>query len=154
LGFHELPGFSPGGPAVSSRWGEVGGTHVSGKPLFVHIDGRHQVQSQKRQVGEVIACERFTGEMSVDTTKPPEAPFCSTDSFEVRQNDLLGVADENPLHRSFATDEHPDLPVDFPGDFGQGSGKLLSDQRSRRDASLVKLLEALLLERLESYRVT
>jgi hypothetical protein len=92
--------------------------------------------------------------MSVDTAKSPETPFGSSDSFEVRQKDLFGVADENPLHRSFTTDEYPDLPVDFPGDFSEGSGKLLSDQQSRRDASLVELLETLFLERLESDRVT
>jgi hypothetical protein len=84
----------------------------------------------------------------MDTAKTSKTSLRNTDPFQIGQEDLAGVTHDDPLHVALAVHQHSDLTVDLAGDLGQGSGKLLGDQGSGWDASLIKLLETLALERL------
>jgi hypothetical protein len=62
---------------------------------------------------------------------------------------LPSVADPDPLDFALAIDEHPHLAPDVSRDLGELAGELLGDEGSRREPSLVELLEPLALAGLE-----
>ena len=65
----------------------------------------------------------------------------------------MGITDDDPLYVSLAVHQDPDLAIDLSRDLRQAASKLVGDQISRRDTSLVELLEAPALQRLETESV-
>ena len=89
----------------------------------------------------------------MEATETAKAPFRRSDSFEIGQEDAAGIAHEDPLHVPLAVHEYADLPVDLPRDLRHRPSKLMGNDGPGRDTSLIKLLEALSLERLEAVGV-
>ena len=90
----------------------------------------------------------------MDTSEAAKTSLGGADSLEIGQEDSSGIAHEDPFHIPLAIHENTDLAVDLPRDLGHGPRELLGHDGSGRDASLVKLLEALSRERLEAGGVT
>jgi len=81
----------------------------------------------------------------------PAKPICAHSyTFEVRQHDASGVANNDVLDVTVSIYKHPYLTVNLVRCFRELARKLLGDYLARRDPPLVKLFETVNLIRLKS----
>jgi hypothetical protein len=77
-----------------------------------------------------------------------------TESFQIRYHDAFVVADYYSRNFSFAADEQADLTVDFAGEKGQLTGKILSNYIFWRNAFVSQTLYLLDLRGAQSCRIS
>ena len=126
----------------------------SGQAVASNIDRRHQVEPEQGQVGQVILGQLLTRKVSMQAAKSPESAFSDTHALEVRKDNAASISDDDMFDVAFSVYKHAHLPVDLVRQFGELPRELLSDDLPRRDASLVELVEALNLIRLQSLYVS
>jgi hypothetical protein len=106
--------------------------------LFVNIDSSHQIQSQQRQVGQVVARQILSAQMRVNTAQAAKAIAGHANSLEVGKFDPARVADDHELHVTLAVNQRANLPSCFVGKFAELSRKFRSDDLVRRNATLIE----------------
>jgi len=126
----------------------------AGEPVRAHADGGHHVQPEQRQVGEVVLGERLRLEVGVHQAQPAEADLAGAGAADVGQLQLVGVADDDPLHVALAVQQHADLAVDLPRQLGEVAGQLRADDVVRADAAAVGVPQPLQLAVLEAEGVS
>jgi len=116
--------------------------YQSGQPVMTHIDGRHEIESQERKIGEIVVSQGLPGQMGVEAPQPTKAPLGDANAFQVGKNDASCIADDDGVHRAPSIHQHSYLSIDFSGQLRQGAGELLGDDCVRRNAFLVDLFQA------------
>ena len=111
---------------------------------------RKKNEAKQREIGEIIAGERFPPQVGVDEAQAAEASTAAADTAEVGQHDLRGIADHHVLDRTTPIDEHTDLAVQLRRLRGELCGKLGGHHIRGRNASAIQALERLDLTCLES----
>jgi hypothetical protein len=114
--------------------------HQTREAILTDFDRRHRVETQKRQIGQVVAGQRLRRQVSVETPQSAEAPLGDTKPLQVGKHDLARVAHDNPLDLAFAVDEDADLTTDLTGDFGELTGEIVRYELTRREPPLVEFL--------------
>jgi hypothetical protein len=80
-------------------------THETGKPIvLVNINRDHQIESEQRQVGEVVLSQTLATKMCMHTTQPTKAIYRHANALEVRQLDSLVVTDHHVFDVTAAID--------------------------------------------------
>ena len=75
---------------------------VSRPTFLAHSDGRHQVQTQERQVDQVVAREDLVAQVGVHQTQATEAAIPGPQPANLWQHDARGVAHEDLLDLALA----------------------------------------------------
>ncbi len=100
---------------------------LAGEAVLLDLERRHRVETQERQVGVVVAGERFAAQVGVHEPQPAQAVRTGAGAPDVGEGELAGVADHHPLHVPLAVEEHADLAVRLPGDLGEVARQLGRD---------------------------
>ena len=79
----------------------------------VHLNRRHQIEAQQREVGQIVLRQFFPRKLRVNAAKSAKAFRRNTGASEIRHLDSLCRADHHILDLSFAIDENADLPAGF-----------------------------------------
>src|SRR5258705_494575 len=87
--------------------------HTRESSLGIHIDRRHQIQAQQRQIGEIVLSKMFSPKVSMDTTESTESSRIHADTLEIGQLDATVISYHHVLDMSFAVDEHANLAARF-----------------------------------------
>ena len=66
------------------------------QPVLAYRDGRHQVQPEENEVGEIVTGQRFSGQVGVDEPQPSQPPPRNALALQVRQLDAMGVPHPPP----------------------------------------------------------
>ena len=122
--------------------------------LSIHLNDRHQVQSQQRKVRQIVLCQLFAEQMRVNTAQSPKSVFRHAGAAKVRHLDLLRGADHDVFDLALAIEQHADLPARLMAQLGHLPGKLRRDDRIRRDTSCRQFLDAAKLILLQPARKT
>ena len=133
---------------------EVGPVHLAGKPVLEHLDGRHQVEPEQGQVGEVVARERLAVQVGVHQAQTAEPALAGAGAAHIRELQLAGVADHHRLHVPLAIEEDADLPVGLERHLGEVPGELRRDDHPGVDAASVGAAEGVELGGLEAEGVS
>ena len=122
---------------------QVCGTYESGQAAFgIHVDGRHQIESQQRQVCQVVLRERLAAEVRVNAAQSAKASRSDADAFEVGQLDAAIVADHHVLHVTLAIDQRADLSACFVRQLADLASEFRSNYLARRYAPTVQIFYA------------
>ncbi len=119
------------------------------QPVLAHRDGRHQVEPQEREVGQVVPRERFAVQVRVHQAQAAQPDLAGARAPDVGQREARGVADDDLRDVPLAVEEDADLPVRFSGELGEVPGELGAHDLGAAGAPAVgvaKLLELALLE--------
>ncbi len=106
--------------------------------LFVNIDGGHQIQSQQREVSQVIAREILSAQMRVYAAQAAKAIARHANSLEVGEFDSARVADDHELNVTLAVNQRSNLAACFVREFAELSGKFRRDDLVRGNATLIE----------------
>lgn len=87
--------------------------------------------------------------MCVQTAKAAKATLGDAEAFQIGENNLLGATDNNPLDLTLAIHKNTDLAPDLPRYFRESAREVLRNKLSRRQPTLVQLLELLSLPGLQ-----
>jgi hypothetical protein len=91
--------------------------------------------------------------MRVDAAQAAEASGAAAHALEVRQLDLVRVADRHVLDAAVAVDERADLTAGLVRDLAERARKLLRNQAIARQTPLVQIAQTPDLVCLESVRL-
>jgi hypothetical protein len=93
---------------------QVRGAYESGQAGFgVHVNGRHEIESQEGEVCQVVLRERLAAQVRVHTAQAAKTSRSDADAFEIRQLDAPIIADHHVLHVTFPIDQRADLSACF-----------------------------------------
>ena len=98
---------------------------------------RHCIQAQQGQVHEIILAQGAGVQVGVDQPKALEAAFTSPLPRQGRNEQALGVPDDDVGHRALAVHQDPDLPAELPGNLGQLPGQFRGEHLGRRHLAAV-----------------
>jgi len=118
--------------------GQVDQTRES---VRLHVHRRDQIEAQQGQVGQVVRCQSFPGEMAVHEAESPETNGGGAEGRQVGDEDFPGRADDDVGDLSPAGNQQADLAIDFMRYFGQLSGQVMGQDLSRRDPATVELFD-------------
>lgn len=118
----------------------MGYVHFIGEAVS-NADCGNKIEAQQREVGYVFIVERLVFEMSVNEAKPPERASAERIHIERRNEDAVGIPDDNMGYATLACDEYPDLSADLFGDGSQIAAKLVRNDCIGRYAATIDLLE-------------
>ncbi len=122
----------------------------AGQPVLADADRRHHVEPEQREVGEVVLGERLGLQVRVHEPQAAETDLTGAGAADVRQLELVRVADDHPLDLALAVHEHADLPVQLPGLLGEVAGELGAHDLVGRDPAAEGVPERLQLAGLET----
>jgi hypothetical protein len=128
---------------------QVRGANQTRHPIAPHVNRRHQVEPQQREVREIVSGEFLTREVSVNATQTAKAIRAHANAFEIGQYNAASIADNNVLDVTTSVHKHADLPVNLVRCFRKLTRELLRDDLARRNPPLIKLFEPVKLMRLE-----
>ena len=119
------------------------------------IDGDRgdRVEPEQREIGEIVARQRFAAQVGVNEPQAAEPAVAAADTAEVGQHDLRGVADDHVLDRAAAIDQHADLAMQLRRLCRELRRELRRDDLGRSDATAVQPLQRLDLARLETLSI-
>ena len=121
-----------------------GANHSRQTGFRFDINCRHQIQTQQRQVGQIVVRQTgFAANVRVQTTHAVKARLPQTRTILRGQDNLAGVADDDGFDMAFTVDQHADLPANFVRNFRQLSSEILRDDFLWRNAALEHLFQAL-----------
>jgi hypothetical protein len=120
---------------------------------LLDINDSHQIETEQRQVGQVVLRQLFATQVCVDAAQAAKAVGGNARTAQVGQFDALGVADDDRFDIALAINERTDLPAGLVREFGDLAGKLRRYDLLRRDAPRVELFDATKLIGLETLRV-
>jgi hypothetical protein len=120
-----------------SRADEAGQTRP---PIDIHRD--HQIETQEREVGEVVLRQLFAAQVRVDAAQSAKAVFGDACSFQVGEFNAPRIADDNVFDVAFAVNQDADLPSCFVREFGELARKFWRNDLLWRDAPRVEFFDA------------
>jgi len=94
------------------------------KALFIHRNGRHEIEVQEGQVHEIVLRKGFALKMTVHTSKPLQASFSIAVLFQIGDDNLLVVANDDKGCPAPAVNQDTDLAADFKRELTNGFGKI------------------------------
>jgi hypothetical protein len=119
----------------------------------IHFDGSHEIESEEREIVQVVLRQLLAAQVRVDAAQPAKAIRRDALATEVWQLDPLGVADCDVLDVALAINEHTDLSSGLVREFGELAREFGRDDSLRRNAPRVEFLNAAQLVGLETLRV-
>ena len=124
-----------------------------GQAVFLHPDGRHHVEPQQGEVGEIVPGERLALEVGVHQAQATQAHLAGTRAAHVGELELVRVADDHRLDVSLAVEEHADLAVGLQRELGQVPGQLGADDLMHGHVAAPGVLQVFELAGLEAQYV-
>jgi hypothetical protein len=85
-----------------------------GVAFFVGLYRDYEIQPEQRQVIQVILCERFASEMSVNEAQSAETPGAPAQSADIGKLQMRGISQDHIANDPVAGKQHPDLSTEFP----------------------------------------
>jgi len=131
----------------------MGGAGQAGEAVIAGVDGADEIETQEREVGEVVRGELFAGEVGVDQAEPLETAGGGAKPVEIRDQDVVVRSDDDIGRLAAAGDQDADLTVDLPGELRELAGQVVGDDPLRRDAPPVELPDPLDFDRREAGQV-
>ena len=130
------------------------GAYAARQPrALVNVHGDHQVETQEREVVQVVLRQLLAAKVRVHGAESSEAALADARALEVGPLDTARVAHDDVLYVTFAVDERAYLPPRLVRELGELPRELGRDYLLRRDAPRVELLDAPQLVRLQALRV-
>jgi hypothetical protein len=127
----------------------VSNADQSGKSvIFIDVDRRHQIESQQRQVGEVVLRQLFAAKMCVDAAQTAKATFGHANAFEVRKFNAAVVADGDILNVTLPINERTYLAARLMRQFTELASKLGAYNLIRLNSARIELFNTAKLIRL------
>jgi hypothetical protein len=83
----------------------------------------------------------FSPEMDMNTPEPAKALAARTGALEVRDEDPLGVSDDDVGHHPAPIDKEGDLTAELRGELAKGSSRLPGDHSLGGDFTPVKVFQ-------------
>ena len=126
------------------------------RPSRGHVDGRHQVEPEPRQVDEVVAREGLAAQVRVHQPQAAEAAAPGAQAADVGQTRAGGRRRPRRTarcRRRASPSARPPAGSSSPRDLAQEGGELERDDLRRRDAATIDPLEQTQLARLEPGQV-
>src|SRR6185312_10584813 len=123
---------------------------AAGQTGVQHLDHGDEVETEERQVVEVVAGERLTLQVSVDEAQAAETADAAAQTADVGQRQAVGVSHDDVADLAIATQKHADLTVEAAGDLGQVAGQLGGDHLPGIDPAAVGALQGADLGRLDT----
>lgn len=117
-------------------------------------DRHDHIQTEFREIDEIITREWFVVEMCVDQTKSAQSPFRGANTTDIRQPKFGCITDDDKMHHPRAVDEDSNLPSRFMREMRKRAGELRRDKRVEGHAFAVQLLELSDLRRRKAANVT
>jgi hypothetical protein len=128
---------------------KVRGAYAAGESrALVNVHGDHQVQTQEREVVQVVLRQLLAAEVRVYGAQAAESALADARALEVGPLHAARVADDDVLDVALAVDERAYLPPRLVRKLGELPRELGRDDLLRRDAPRVELLDAPKLVRL------
>ena len=115
---------------------------------FVNVDRRHQIESQQRQVGEVILRQLFTAKMCVDEAQAAKATFGYANAFKVWEFNAAVVANGDILNVTLPINQRTYLAARLVRQFTELASKLGAYDLIRLNSARIKLFNTAKLIRL------
>ena len=126
----------------------------AGQPVFLHANGRDEVEPQQREVGEVVAGERLALQVRVHQAQPTQTHLPGARTADVGQLERMRVAHHHRLDVALAVEQHADLAVRLAGEPGEVPRELGADDLMHRHVTAPGVLEVLELAGLEAQHVS
>ncbi len=120
------------------------------KSVFTDREGDDQVETQFREVGEVVAPEGFAAEVSTDESNSAETTRTDAVAADVGQVDASGVAEHDGEDMALAVHQNADHVVGLAGEPGELVGELLGEGAGGPESTRVEALEGFALGCLET----
>ena len=98
--------------------------HLAGTTIIEHLDSAYCIESQQRQVGQIVVGEGFVVEVRVDQAQPAQTVAAAPVGGEVGKKHGTRVADHDGPDVSTAIQQDADLALDLARDLGKGAGEL------------------------------
>jgi hypothetical protein len=89
----------------------VGGPNETRQTICLYIDCGHQIESEQREVGEVISCEFLACQVRMQTAQSAETIGADSGALQIRQDYPAGVADHDVFYVAASIDEDSDLAI-------------------------------------------
>ncbi len=122
-------------------------------PGGAHRDRGHRIEPEQREIGEIVARERFAAQVGVHEPQPAKPALPTAHTTDVGQEDLGGVADHHVRDGATPVDEDPDLAMQRRALLGELGCELHGDDLRRGHPPPVQALQRLDLAGLESGEV-
>ena len=91
-----------------------------------------QVETEHRQVGEIVVGEVLALQVGVNEAQPPQPFFPKGIVGQIRDENAPLITDDHIFHLAEPVYQNSDLSSDIPGEFGQLPGQIKSDKVARR----------------------
>ncbi|MHB8829430.1 MAG: hypothetical protein ACYC6Q_07895 [Syntrophales bacterium] len=101
--------------------GDVG---ISGKTVFARLDRADQIETQQRQIDQVVGCQFLIVQVGVYQPQSPETAGGRTKGFKPGDKQVVVGSDDNKRDLSPAGKQKSDLPVYPAGKLGKLAGEL------------------------------
>lgn len=120
----------------------------AGQSTGQHLDGRHEIETQQGEVGQVLIIQRFVIEVRMHEAHPSETVAAAPAQF--REEETAGIPHQYSLDLAAPIQQQTDLPLDFFRDFGECARQFRCDDMRGMHASLTELVQAPNLGRLQA----
>ena len=116
--------------------------------------GGQKVETQQREVGNVVFADRLVLEVGMDQAQPPQRMLAQRVVAQLGYDEPLFIANDNIFHHALAVDQDTDLAADVGGYLDETGGQLGGAELGRRDAPPVEAFQRLDLALFESCEIT
>lgn len=140
----------PHGSTVVSGWQQVGELNTPWKSVFFGFDRDDCIQSEQGKVGQIVLGDALTALGCDDETETPKAGGAATGSTQLRDEDLVGISNNDLLDLTPSGDQQTELPSALPAELTESSGSLRVDEGVLGNPSPVQALDSLGLVGLEA----
>lgn len=121
---------------------EIPYVHSAGRPVGVHGQNGHCVESQEGQVRQVVIRQPLPSQVRMDASKPPEPRLPSPVPGQIGDENSSLITDHHILNISPSVDEDTYLAPDLPGNLRHKPGQFRGDNPLRRDSPPVEAFDA------------
>jgi hypothetical protein len=118
--------------------------------VLIHRDRDHRVETQQREVRQVVAIEAFVVKVCMNAAQPAKATAASSQSTPVGEFDRLRTSAHHVSHSAAAIDENSDLAADLETDLREFASEFVADDALDRNAAPGEPLQPAYLAGLET----
>ena len=135
--------------------GRYEGGNLDGRVGIIRLmqQGRDQVETEHREVGEIVVGDEFPMQVGVDEPQAPQASFPEWIIGQLRDEDAPFIANYHIFNFAEPVRQNSNLPPDIPGEIGQLAGQVESDKVAGRYPAAVEPLQPFDLARFQSCKV-
>ena len=126
----------------------------AGKAILLNGDAHHGIESEDREIGEIVSRQSLIAEMGLEATQASESAPPRAQSTPVRQFRAAVVAHHDVLNIATPIDQYAHLAADVVADLGQIARQLVGQKPVRLEPSLKEPLKLLHLTGLEASGVS